>query len=101
MVKMCGTIYAAAPELLLGSGYNQQTDIWSIGCVAFILLSGQYPFLSDVKDMNNEKKLTKFNNANLKFSSAWKKRKISKAAKKFCVSCLQRDPQKRWPVIEG
>lgn len=38
-----GTIYTIAPEVLIGS-YNSQADLWSIGVIAFMLLSSQMPF---------------------------------------------------------
>jgi serine/threonine protein kinase len=38
-----GTIYSMAPEVLTGK-YTQQADMWSVGVVAFMLLSSQMPF---------------------------------------------------------
>lgn len=33
-----------APEAILGSGYCEKADIWSVGCLAFELLTGDYLF---------------------------------------------------------
>lgn len=33
----CGTPGYVAPEVLMGEGYHQEVDIWSIGVVMFIL----------------------------------------------------------------
>jgi serine/threonine protein kinase len=41
-----GTIFYMAPEVLMGH-YDYQADMWSIGVVAFILLSGEKPFQAD------------------------------------------------------
>eukprot|EP00957_Ditylum_brightwellii_P053403 4046990-Ditylum_brightwellii.AAC.1 len=38
-----GTIYTMAPEVLKGK-YTSQADIWSIGVLAYMLLSSQVPF---------------------------------------------------------
>jgi len=47
---MVGTPYYIAPEILKGF-YNQECDIWSIGVLMYILLSGKPPF--DGKDRNS------------------------------------------------
>ncbi|KAH9524052.1 Mitogen-activated protein kinase kinase kinase 1 [Bulinus truncatus] len=42
--KEIGTIRFMAPEMIKSEKYNKQVDIWSVGCVAFNMLTGQVPF---------------------------------------------------------
>ncbi len=39
-----GTARYTAPELLEGEGYNESVDVWGLGIVMFMLLTGKYPF---------------------------------------------------------
>mmetsp|Transcript_11799 Transcript_11799/g.24897 ORF Transcript_11799/g.24897 Transcript_11799/m.24897 type:complete len:773 (-) Transcript_11799:166-2484(-) len=39
-----GTPYTVAPEVILGRGYDEKCDIWAIGVLAYLLLSGETPF---------------------------------------------------------
>ena len=41
----CGTIDYIAPEVFEGTGYDKKCDIWSIGVIAYFLLSGKPPFM--------------------------------------------------------
>lgn len=41
---ICGTAAFAAPELLLGQGYDERVDNWSCGVLLFHLLTGRHPF---------------------------------------------------------
>ncbi len=43
MNQTYGTPYYIAPEILAGE-YNEKCDIWSLGVLLFILLSGKPPF---------------------------------------------------------
>jgi len=47
--EACGTPEYVAPEVLTGEGYGKEVDNWSIGCIIYILLSGNYPFTQDTK----------------------------------------------------
>eukprot|EP00930_Biecheleria_cincta_P000593 TRINITY_DN10132_c0_g1_i1.p1 TRINITY_DN10132_c0_g1~~TRINITY_DN10132_c0_g1_i1.p1 ORF type:complete len:621 (+),score=124.86 TRINITY_DN10132_c0_g1_i1:29-1891(+) len=42
-----GTFVYTAPEVLNGESCNEKQDLWSLGCVLFVLLSGDSPFFGD------------------------------------------------------
>lgn len=39
-----GTARYTSPELLQGDGYNESVDVWGLGVIFFMLLTGNYPF---------------------------------------------------------
>jgi calcium/calmodulin-dependent protein kinase I len=45
LTKQCGTPFFVAPEILTRRPYDHQSDMWSVGCIVFLLLSGNLPFL--------------------------------------------------------
>jgi calcium-dependent protein kinase len=53
MKEIYGTAYYIAPEVL-SFDYNEKCDIWSIGVILYILLSGRPPF-----DGNDDKEIIK------------------------------------------
>uniref|UniRef100_A0A6U6K7F4 Calmodulin n=1 Tax=Odontella aurita TaxID=265563 RepID=A0A6U6K7F4_9STRA len=101
MLKACGTVYTAAPELLLGTGYTEQTDIWSIGIVAWVMLSQAYPFMKALEEMNDEAKKEQLANAQYTFGKEWEDRKISKYGREFVANCLKKHPGARWFASEA
>ena len=44
MQTMCGTPSYLAPEVLSQGSYGVSCDVWSMGVILFILLSGRHPF---------------------------------------------------------
>ncbi|KAK4886165.1 hypothetical protein RN001_002436 [Aquatica leii] len=43
----CGTLAYMAPEIITSRSYSQQCDVWAIGVIMYMLLSGNLPFYSD------------------------------------------------------
>jgi len=44
--SVVGTPFYMSPEVIMGSGngYSFKSDMWSLGCILFMLLSGEQPF---------------------------------------------------------
>jgi len=45
LTKQCGTPFFVSPEILMRKPYDQKSDMWSIGCIIFLLLAGNLPFM--------------------------------------------------------
>lgn len=44
MFDKCGSAYYMAPEILKGSGYTEDVDIWAAGCIMYVMLKEEMPF---------------------------------------------------------
>ena len=40
----CGSLLYMAPEIITAKVYNEKVDIWSVGVITFMLLTGKNPF---------------------------------------------------------
>lgn len=89
MHTILGTPYYVAPEVLKGS-YDEKCDIWSIGAMTYVMLSGEPPFRGGC----NNDIFTKILTHEVKFDpKRWKK--VSPKAIEFVKMCLNKDPSKR------
>ena len=91
--KMIGTPYYAAPEVLPHSPFplkGAASDVWSLGVIAFVLLSGRPPFGGrDDAEVARRVAVGRFSFK----GKAWDG--VSDAAKAAISSMLEKDPSRR------
>ncbi|XP_054471827.1 kalirin [Anoplopoma fimbria] len=80
----------AAPELIRGTPVSVATDVWSVGVLAYVMLSGVSPFL----DESPEETCVNICRLDFCFPDDYF-RGVSQAARDFVTSVLQQDPRKR------
>ena len=51
----CGTPVYIAPEILRGSGYSYEVDVWSFGVLMVEIVSGKTPFQAENTTMTYDK----------------------------------------------
>jgi serine/threonine protein kinase len=47
MTLVLGSPLYMAPELVNRQAYSEKVDVWALGCITYLLLSGQTPFQSN------------------------------------------------------
>ena len=87
-----GTINYVAPEVLKKMPYTKQIDIWSLGVILYVLLSGIFPFSGAEEDDDEVIKKTLNNSPD--FPDLYFKN-VSKSAIRFINQCLEKDPNER------
>mmetsp|Transcript_26497 Transcript_26497/g.25629 ORF Transcript_26497/g.25629 Transcript_26497/m.25629 type:complete len:146 (+) Transcript_26497:368-805(+) len=85
-----GTPYYMAPEQFQ-SGYNEKCDLWSIGVVLYIMLSGTVPFTGQSnKEIIENLMAGEFSLKTPSFEN------VSSQAKDLITNLLAKDPSKRF-----
>ncbi|XP_057667134.1 obscurin isoform X2 [Diorhabda carinulata] len=82
-----------SPEVINGDGIGFSQDMWSVGIITYILLSGRSPFRGD----NDRETLTKIKEGRWSFHDEWWS-KISVEAKDFISRLLCYDIESRMDV---
>ncbi|CAM4650123.1 unnamed protein product [Leuciscus chuanchicus] len=89
--SVVGTPAYLAPEVLRSKGYNRSLDMWSVGVIIYVSLSGTFPFNED-EDINDQ-----IQNAAFMYpSTPWKE--ISADATDLINNLLQVKMRKRYSV---
>lgn len=96
----CGTPAFVAPEIILGKHYHQAVDMWSIGCILFMILGGYPPFHIEGGRKNMQLLFRKIRAADFTFhESQWKS--VSPAAKSLVARLLTVDPDHRFTAKQA
>jgi len=87
-----GTWAYWAPEMFAKSGYGKEVDIWSLGVILYIILSGRHPF--DAPGRSDAQMRAFIQEGKFAFEhEAWAS--ISAEAKQLISALLQHDPKRR------
>ncbi|XP_065655673.1 calcium/calmodulin-dependent protein kinase type IV isoform X5 [Hydra vulgaris] len=95
---MCGTPEFVAPEVISFNPITLAADIWSIGVITYVLLSGISPFMGDddTETLNNVTTgVYDYEDDDGTFDN------ISDDAKLFIDECLTLDPRKRLTIDDA
>jgi len=90
MQTCCGSPSYVSPEVLSGGVYDTSCDVWSLGVITYVLLSGYLPFFADTQP----ELFDKIMEGSFEFSQPiWEN--ISDEAKDFVTQCLILDASSR------
>ena len=92
LTDLCGSPMYIAPEVLRRS-YGKEADMWSVGVITHVLLTGHAPFEALTEKELFSQILTKKLDIRKERSEPWPQ--ISPGAKDFVARLLERDPRKR------
>ncbi|XP_035423986.1 death-associated protein kinase 3 isoform X1 [Cygnus olor] len=91
-----GTPEFVAPEIVNYEPLGLEADMWSIGVITYILLSGASPFLGETK----QETLTNISAVNYDFDEEYFSN-TSELAKDFIRRLLVKDPKKRMTIAQS
>ena len=92
-----GTLTFVSPEVLIRKPYNKEIDIWSIGVILYLILSGDLPFDDEDDDEQKIAKSIVFNEVEFppkKFGNR------SKEVISLIKKCLTKEPKNRIKIDE-
>lgn len=92
----CGTPAYVSPEVLLGIPYGLPVDMWSIGCIIYMLIAGYTPFQAE----NHRALFRKIRAGDYIFHEKFWKH-VSIPAKQLVSHLLTVNAKKRWTAEEA
>jgi len=96
ILTQCGSLHYTAPEILLAQPYGPAVDMWSVGVIIYVLLTGCFPWEGDADDLQGI--LSQIVNASFQFP---KNISISPSAKHLITKLIVRDPNARYTAEEA
>jgi hypothetical protein len=96
ITKFRGTAHYCAPEMLENQHYGVEADLWSVGCIVYLLLTGRQPFFEpNINILSTLICSAEYDRTSETFSS------LSPFAKKMISNLLCVDHGSRWTAKEA
>ena len=92
-----GTLTYCAPEIILDEPYSKEIDMWSLGVMTYLMVSGSLPFNSE-EDNDIARKIV-YDQADFSKNSSWKS--LSYECIDFIKKLLEKDSKKRMVIEEA
>ena len=96
-VEPYGTLTYCAPEIILDVPYNKEVDMWSLGVMTYLMVSGRLPFNSS--DENQIAELIAFSTPDFIKNPCWKT--VSKECVDFIKRLLVKQPKNRMTISDA
>eukprot|EP00440_Ansanella_granifera_P062977 gb/GFBE01068290.1/.p1 GENE.gb/GFBE01068290.1/~~gb/GFBE01068290.1/.p1 ORF type:complete len:565 (+),score=104.08 gb/GFBE01068290.1/:1-1695(+) len=96
MLASCGSIAYVSPDVVLGRGYTNKCDLWGVGVILWMILTGYPPFHGSERVMMNNIKAGK---PDWNHSKRWAP--VSPEAIDLIKCLLNKDPEKRPDVAQA
>ena len=91
-----GTLTYCAPEIIVDEPYSKPVDLWSLGVMTYLMVSGKLPFNSE--DENEIARQVVYDEPNYTRNPIWKT--ISAECLDFIKRLLEKDQNKRMTIKE-
>ena len=91
-----GTLTYCAPEIIVDEPYSKPVDLWSLGVMTYLMVSGKLPFNSE--DENEIARQVVYDEPNYTRNPVWKT--ISPECLDFVKRLLDKDQNKRMTIKE-
>ena len=92
-----GTLTYCAPEIIIDEPYNKAVDLWSLGVMTYLMVSGKLPF--NHQDENEIARQVVYDEPDYSRNPIWKE--LSPECKDFIQRLLQKDQNKRMTIKEA
>ena len=96
-IEPYGTLTYCAPEIILDMPYNKEVDMWSLGVMTYLMVSGRLPFNSE--DENKIAELIAFTEPDYIKNPCWKT--LSHECIDFIKKLLEKNPKKRMVIADA
>lgn len=94
MQELLGSLEYIAPEVIAGK-YNEKCDLWSLGVILFVMLSGRPPYIGTEKEVK-----AKVKKGQIEFDpEVWKN--VSEDAQDLLKKLLRRKVEERLSAAEA